>query len=409
MKRLHFIILTAILFLLSSAPMAFSQPQSAPTGLALEVTYFKGRPPAYQTVLAADLKSRGDWYALFGHVASWQPPAGFLPVQAVNILPHVEGDEIRVEVSVFVGASMPEKELPVTTYRLHVNETIKTSALTQFGVEPFEIKVKRMTPTSTALPQVVSKADSVAVLNIEANNSTLPSYNLQLRNLSNKNILALGINLTVNNRLRRSAMPRDPEGRPLIEAGAVYNHSVSSPLNAQSTSDGYTPDAPMRQEIVVTMAFFDDGSYEGDANAAAKIRAFLIGEKTQVGKVVPLFQDALNEKDPNVSQAIEKFRMSVDSLSKEVDPDVLRKLQEAFPGLNQEAKAGLKIPLEVSLNRVKFDLLKSLQELERANGQSLNAGVFQEWLAKTKERYEKWLSRLKDAGWLSADIVTPAQ
>jgi len=406
MKRLHFILI-AILLLLSSAPLAFSQ--SAPTGLALEVTYFKSRPPAYQTVLAADVKGRGDWYGLFGHVASWQAPTGFLPVQAVNILPHLEGDVVRIEVSVFVGAKMLEKELPVATYLLHVNETIKTTALTQLGVEPFEIKVRRMTPISTALPQVTSRADSVAVLNVEANNSTLPSYKLQLRNLSNKNILALGINLLTNHRLSSSGRPRDPEGLPLIEAGATYSHNIPVSLAAQKTADGFVPDPLPKQEIVIVMAFFDDGSYEGDAKAAASIRGFLIGERLQLGKLIPIFQAAINGQDPSVSQAIEKLRASVAALGSDFDPDILRRLQEAFPGLNPAEKASLRIPIEVSLNRVRFDLLKSLQQFEQANGQSLTAAAFQEWLSKTKERYENWLSRLKSAEWLSADPASSAQ
>src|SRR5438128_2647702 len=115
MKKLHFIVLALILLLFSSNPLTFSQQQqqSGPTGLALEITYYNGRPPTYQTVLAADFKGEGSWYGLFGHIPSWQPPAGSLPVQAVNVLPHVEGDTVRVEVSVFVGVKMFEKEIPV--------------------------------------------------------------------------------------------------------------------------------------------------------------------------------------------------------------------------------------------------------------------------------------------------------
>ena len=76
------------------------------------------------------------------------------------------------------------------------------------------------------------------------------------------------------------------------------------------------------------------------------------------------------------------------------DADVVMKLQQAFPNLNQEAKANLKTSIEASLSGVKFDLLRSLQQFEKANSQSLNATAFQAWLSKTKEKYENWLSRL---------------
>lgn len=397
MKRTGFIILAiTIIFLLfpSAAPAFSQQQQSAPTGLVLEITYFQGRPPAYLAVPGPDSKPNGAWYGMFGHVPSWQPPAGFLPVQAVNILSRVEGDAVRVTVSVFVGVRFQDKEVPVATYLVRENEKIKTSALTEFGVEPFEIKVSRVSPVSADIPQVVNKTESVAVLNILANNSTVPSYKLELRNLSNKNIIALGINMIVNNRQRRIAMPRGRAGRPLIEAGSVYNHNILGVLNAQSAPGGYVPDAPTKQEIVITTAVFDDGSYEGDAQTAATVRAFQIGDKIQVRKIIPLIQDALNETDPNVSQAIEKFKTRVAALSNEVDADVANELQQAFPNLSQEAKANLKTSIEASLSGVKFELLRSLQQSEKANPQSLNTSIFQAWLSKIKEEYEQWLSRL---------------
>jgi hypothetical protein len=397
MNRIRFTILavTLIFLLFASNPSSFAQQQpSAPTHLALEVTYFNGRPPAYQAVLAANSNTRGDWYGLFGHVPSWQPPAGFLPVQAVEILPRVEGDAVRIAVSVFVGARLQEKAVPVATYLVRENEKIKTSALTEFGVEPFEIKVIRITPASTALPQVVNKTDSVAVLNVEANNSTLPSYKLQLRNLSNKNIIALGINLIANDRPRRAGMPRGQEGRPLIEAGSVYNHNISGVVNPQTTSDGYVPDAPLKQEIIITTAVFDDGSYEGDPQTAATVRAFRIGEKIQVRKLIPLIREALNETGTDVGQAVEKFKGRVASLSNDADADVVNELQQAFPNLNQEAKANLKGLIEVALNGVKFDLVRSLQQFVKTNSQSLNPNLLQMWLSKTADEYEKWLSRL---------------
>lgn len=395
MKRLHFVILCLILLLFSNNSLTYSQQQqSGPTGLALEVTYYRGRPPTYQTVLAADSKGKGDWYGAFGHVPSWQPPAGSLPVQGVSILAHVEGDAVRVEVSVLTGVKMIEKEMPAAAYHLRENERVRTDALTQFGVEPFEIKVVRVDPASTALPQVSTRAESIAVLNIQANNSTLPSYKLQLRNLSNKNVVALGVILIANNRVRRIGMPHDPEGRPLIEAGSVYNHMVTAPLNPQSTPDGYAPNAPVKQEIVVTTAVFDDGTYEGDTQTAATIWSLLMGDEIQVRKVIPVIEAALNDTDPNLSEVSDRFKKSVTLLGNEAKGEIVNELQQAFSTLSQEAKANLKTSVEVSLSGVKFDLLKSLQQLEKANNQSLNAATFHAWLSETKERYEKWLVRL---------------
>src|SRR5262249_13782301 len=151
----------------SSANATLSQQQqteSTPTGLALEVTYYQGKSPTYLSVPGSGSKPSGAWYGLFRRVPSWEPPAGSLPVFAVNIIPRLEGDSVRIAVSVFLGARLPEKEEPVTTRLVHENEKITMSELTQFGVEPFEIKVVRVTQSLATHPQVTSQARSIAVV-----------------------------------------------------------------------------------------------------------------------------------------------------------------------------------------------------------------------------------------------------
>src|SRR4051794_25340739 len=138
MRKTRFVVLTISLaaLLFFNGQTAFSQQyQSSPTDWVLEISFLRGRPPAYETVPPQDAKLRGAWFALFGHLASWQPPAGFLPVQAVNVISRQEGDAIRVVVSVFVGAKNFEKEEPVGTYFIHEDEKVVADRLTQFGVE----------------------------------------------------------------------------------------------------------------------------------------------------------------------------------------------------------------------------------------------------------------------------------
>ena len=397
MNRMRHVVFTAsvILLLLLDGRAAFSQqPQPSSTGLILEVTFYSGRPPAYLPVPGPDSKPNGAWYALFRPVPSWQPPAGFLPVKAVNILSRLEGDAVRVSVSVFVGVKEFEKEEPVATYMVREDEKVVTDALKKFGVEPFGIMVSRVSPISTNLPQVVNKTDSIAVLNIEANGSTLPSYKLQLRNLSGKNVVAMGINVLVDGRERMSAMPQGKEGQPLIAANSTHELNVSAAHNAQMTLHGYAPDSPPNQEILIKSVVFGDGSYEGDAKIAAPFRAFTIGRKIQIEKVVPLIKDALNELEQAGPQAIEKFKTRLASLSNNVDVRIADRLREEFPSLDEQSKTELTTSIEVALSGVKFDLLKSLQEMERANSQPPDANAFRAWLSKTKERYEKWLSLL---------------
>jgi hypothetical protein len=400
MNKIRFLILSLSImaFLIVNGATAFSQQyQSSPTDMVLEVTYLSGRPPAFQSVPKQDAKLIGSWYALFGNVPSWQPSAGFLPVKAVNVLSRQEGDSVKVVVSVFVGAEhfeKFEKEEPVGTYLIHENEKIRADKLTQFGVEPFEIKLAKVFPVSSNLPQIVNKTESIVVTNVELNDSTLLCYKLLTRNLSGKNVVALGIEVFVNNRRRLSSIRQGQEGQALIAANSDSVIKVLGANNAHPTTDGYAPEAPLNQEIHINTVLFEDGSYEGDAVTAATFRGFMIGRKAQFGKVIPLLQDALKESEMDGTRALENFKTRLASISVEVNPMDLERLQQEFPGLDGKAKADLKISLEVALNGVKFDLTKSLQEFEKSSSQPPDINAFRVWLGKTIESYEKWRSRL---------------
>jgi hypothetical protein len=59
-----------------AAKVYAQQDVPAPTRLALEVTFYPGRQPAYETVPGPDSKPSGAWFGFFGRIASWQAPAG---------------------------------------------------------------------------------------------------------------------------------------------------------------------------------------------------------------------------------------------------------------------------------------------------------------------------------------------
>lgn len=393
------IILTALLAASQHfyAHVAHSQQQQArpaSTYLALEVTYYPGRPPAYQSVPGADSKASGSWYALFRRNPDWQPPAGSLPVRAVNILSRMEGDAIRVRVSVFLGAQFHDKEEPVATYLVRENEKVSVRELTEFGVEPFEIKAVRVTPMLTDPPTVRSNAESIVVIGVEANSSTLPSYKVSLQNLSGKDVLALQVEVFVNNQMRLSSMPQGREGQPLIVAGASHGLDVAIAKDARATPNGYEPETLPNQEVVITTAVFNDWTYEGDAMAAARYKAYTIGRKIQVERLLKLIQNALNSPEPSATAGMETFKAQVSSLRTDVDLSIIDKLLKEFPALAQSERANLKISVEVSSNIIKTDALKEIQKFEEDGARAPGANAYREWLSLNKERYEKLLSML---------------
>src|ERR1041385_8229048 len=97
------VILFAIGLTIPGVEVFAQQDVSPPTRLALEVTFYPGRNPAYSTVPGPDSKPTGAWYALFARISSWQPPAGAQPVEAVRVISRVAGDAVSVTVSTLSG------------------------------------------------------------------------------------------------------------------------------------------------------------------------------------------------------------------------------------------------------------------------------------------------------------------
>src|SRR5262249_27395363 len=329
-----------------------------------------------------------------GRCPSWNPPACASPVTSVGIQPRLEGDAVRIAVAVLFGERFNEKESSVSTHLVRENEKITIGELTRFGVEPFEIKLVRVTQNLTIHPQVTSQAGSIAVVGIEAKRSTLPSYKISLQNLSSRSVMAFGVEVLANGQKALISMPQGKEGEPLIPPGAVYELSAAGAKGAILSSEGYQPISPQFQEIVITAAMFEDNSYEGDAKTAALFRAFMIGRKIQVARLIPLMQNATDTTELNVSVTVNRLKTQVSSLSNDVEAPELDGLLKEFPTLSVDAKESLKKGIEAASRGVKTDLLINLQKFEKPGSISLDAQAFQTWLRDNKEKYEKWLSRL---------------
>jgi hypothetical protein len=149
-------------------------------------------------------------------VSGWKQPSDSDEVTAVNIGTELAEDGVRVWVSVFLG-KLHAEEKAVKSYILHEGEKVTVSELTQVGVEPFEIKLVRLSSLVGEAPKFVSKARSIELVVMEPNLTTLPSYKVVIRNLSTKNVSAL--------RLKTgplSSMPQGKEGAPLIAPGGTF-------------------------------------------------------------------------------------------------------------------------------------------------------------------------------------------
>jgi hypothetical protein len=395
MKR---IISLSFLILFSIGPTLNARAQDAapaPTLLSLEVTFYPGRKPAYETVPGPNAKPSGAWFGLFARTKDWQTPAGAAPIEAVRVISRVEADGVHVIVSTLSGTKALENEQQVGTYVIHETEKITIEELRKFGIEPFEVRLLRVNPTIAPVPPVILKGvNSVVVLNAMPKETTLPSFRIILRNQSSKNIVGLGVDVVAEGKLQLSSRPRGIEGQPLIPAGKEYWLTVAAPNRAQATPGGFEPRVPSGVEIQIMAVVFEDGTYEGNAETAVGVRGNLAGEKMELPRVISLLGNALNSSNTNVIEGLKNLESQVSSMGSDADPQILQTLASEFPKTDSSISTTIKQTMEFSATTIKTNLLKGIHQLQSEEPQSLNADLYRAWLTKSKERYEKWLARL---------------
>lgn len=365
--------------------------RQTPNGLVLEIVYYKNAAPAYLALSRPDGRPAVAWYGRFGRIQNWQLPAGQLPIRAVNIVSRLDGEVASVSVSLLRGVKFHDQETMVGTYQLRENESVSVQELERFGVEPFRIGVKRIMPAVPNQPVVKSLAKSLEIVGIEPQTSTLPRYKLTLHNLSDKNITALRIEIVSGGVVAVSSMPQGQEGLPLIKAGAFFESNQPLNTRAVRTPGGFAPDSPISQETVIRALVFEDGSYEGDPAPAAAFKAFTLGRKlalTRLLEVCASMEEAVPSEQERAAQ-LTLFRNRVRTLSGEIDEAALAQLRGEFPTLTRKEATNLKIAAEVALHNVRKELLDDLAVFEKNHPSD-----FRSWLVKVEERYRTWLSRL---------------
>jgi hypothetical protein len=384
-KRLLWFLFAVFCF---TTTIAAQENSAEPTRLALAVQYYPKTAPAYQTVSGAS--RRGAWYARFGHVPDWVQPPNSLPVHAVNIESELAEDGVRVWVSVYLG-NLLEKEQRVSSYVLHEGEKTTVGELAQLGVTPFEITLVRLAPSTGDAPQFVSKSPSIEVVTMQPNNTTLPSYQFVVRNVSSKNVTAMRVNVLQDGRMDLTSSPRGNEGKPLIVPGGTYEFTMPVATRSVSTAGGYTPEILPNQTVQIATAIFDDLSFEGEAETAVSFAAMQLGRKRHLAKVLELFQAAASGDAPS-DATIASLSTAVNSLPLEADSAAVQEVLARFPNTPVEAQQRLRT-IEVGMKGLRDEVLKGIREFQLRSRRA-DTREIREWLTSTTTRYRLWLARL---------------
>ena len=111
-------------------------------------------------------------------------------------------------------------------------------------------------------------------------------------------------------------------------------------------------------------------------------------------RLISLLETALNSSNADLTEALKNLEAQVSSVETDADAQIVQSLTSEFPPASNARRKEIKTMIEVSATTIKSDLLKEIQTLENEGAPPLNADLYRTWLTKTRERYEKWLSRL---------------
>lgn len=379
-----------ILILCFASITGFAQAareKSAPTGLALEVSFLKEKAPAYIAISDSLATARWAWYGAFRRVENFQTSAEKPPVQAVKFIPFLEGDTVRVKIRVFLGQKTFEKEHELAVYSMREGEKTTVKELADFGVIPFEIAVVRVAPTVPVLPSIENKTVSLQVLGLEPIFSTLPTFKLKLANTSSKAVTAFTFETVENGRTRVASMPQNEHGEILIEPGANFAREIQIPVEYKKLADGETAKFASRQTIVISSVIFADGSFEGFAPRAGQFRAYTTGKKFQIKQIVALLERYENAAD---SFDWSKFAADAAKLETKISERDAANLLKQFSSFDEKEKQILREHAEAASLNTKADFISGTER----NLKSLEPSQTAAYLKALKERYKMWLAQL---------------
>ena len=319
----------------------------------------------------------------------------------------LKGNELRVQVFLeFDSAESPSRSAqkqPVGNYVVHPGESITVSELSQFGLQPVQLKLVTAKPPEATQPEIGNETSSMAVEDVDQGRA---EYKLFLRNTSELAVDAIVV--SVFDAAGRCKMHNlGPGGEHLMSPGTTGEMHLGFPvagedegfvgadgiscLVAPEGDGGSSPGAhsggPQTPKIVIEAVAFEDGSYEGDARKAAMLEAQRLGCQIERPRLTALVEEQINNGQPDGRAKLAALESQVKALSNNVDPADVDSIMARFPTLPYSAKGsierdirnGLRLEEALFLSHLRLYLVELSQGA--ASGPSL-----QRWWNVTKGR-----------------------
>jgi hypothetical protein len=327
-------------------------------------------------------------------IATWKPseeaPA---EVSVLRVQFWLEEGAVRVEVMAYLGRNPPSsrssdwdklKTVKVASRLVHENETISIDEIERFGIEPFQVKVLRAEPWSIGPPEITNKTQALVVASTAEER---PVYILTVRNVSQKQITAIRWYGLENG---RRAGGSGLSGARVIAAGDVFEIRQRFGIAEEAKAEGAQRQQSLKREIVIAAILFDDGAFEGEADAAAEMAAHLAGEGIQLLHAIQLLKNISPAPGEDQSMLLSKLKRDIAALGEEVDPQAINELALRFASASEDTrKRRIKEEVKNALRFVKNNLLREIERFEYKREHSPETADLEAWLREIIKNFER--------------------
>jgi hypothetical protein len=198
---------------------------------------------------------------------------------------------------------------------------------------------------------------------------------MALHNLSSRAVTAILVETSLNHNSNYSES-NDRGG--LIAPGANHEFRLFCDPSASVTSNGIAP-GPPPCAFNLKAALFADGSYEGDASAAATLAVRPMAAQFQGRRVHELIDNIVADSSLDDTSRLARIRSELAKLSEEPDPTILEQIQLRFPGLPSTAGVSVNADIRSAFAAEKQRTLRALKEFEDLPNQGSTTRSLAQW------------------------------
>lgn len=315
------------------------------------------------------------------------PSSGGLPINSIKLETQFDGKVAHVKVSLRRGEGANLEEQLLHVYQLGPGEQKPLTHMREVGIEPFQIKLLDTASPLPPEPSVQNHTKSIEFVRVTRENKPMSAYRVTLRNVSEKSVFALKVDLTSDGQEGASALPDSDEGRPLLDAGKEIELYIPVAVAVRNGAN-YVPGTAAYHTINIRSVVFGDLSFEGERDQACTFHAQAIGERLWLKGILPVLDQEIAKTDSNDQiAAARQFRERVSTLRFTLD--------ETERNLDSPVSSSCPKPAKYATSLARQQNLWLLRDVDQFMANTPAPPVtFKSWLEEKRKRYAGWLARL---------------